>query len=71
MSTPGERDLRRKSRAWSRPIARRIGLWFLSAGLRLAGGRGDRVIVEFAGGGTNGRRTITRDGHRAFRRLRD
>jgi len=39
-------------------IARRVGLWFLSAGIRMAGRPGDRVIVEFAGGGPNGRRTI-------------
>ena len=46
----------------SRPISRRVGLWFVSAGLRLAGRPGDRVIVELTGGGVNGRRTFRYDG---------
>lgn len=43
-----------------RPMARRVGLWFVSTGLRMAGRPGDRVIVEF-GGGPDGRRAIKLD----------
>jgi hypothetical protein len=42
-------------------IARRVGLWFMRAGVRMAAGREDRVIVEFGGGGPRGRRAIRID----------
>ena len=51
-----------------RPVARRVGLWLLSTGIRLAARPGDRVLVELAGGRTDGRRTIKLD--RGFGRTR-
>jgi len=44
-----------------RRLARRLGLWFISTGLRMAGHRGDRVIVDFGGEGPDGRRAIRLD----------
>jgi hypothetical protein len=44
-----------------RPIARRVGLWLLSAGSRMVARPGERVLVEFSGEGTDGRRTIKLD----------
>jgi hypothetical protein len=51
-------------------IARRLGLWFVSTGMRMAGRPGDRVIVEFAGGGPSGRRAIRIDRSGGSRRIR-
>jgi hypothetical protein len=45
----------------NRRIARRVGLWFMRAGVRMAAGHEDRVVVEFSGGGPRGRRAIRID----------